>query len=169
MSGFQLSAFGVVGFSGSRSVVPVVEVRVALSRLAPGACVLVGCASGVDALARSEWAGELRVFEASAGGRGAFAARSADCVRSVAAAGGAWVSFPGVACPVGLLPSSRASRCFCGSGSGSWASLALAVGLGVPCLVWLAEGLVAPLGWGFEPLGRGWFVVRSGGSQLGLL
>jgi hypothetical protein len=50
-----LSSFGCVGFSGSRSpgAESVAAVRVALSRVAPGASVLVGCAPGVDAVVRS--------------------------------------------------------------------------------------------------------------------
>jgi hypothetical protein len=101
------------------------------------------------------------VFSVSSGlwgaGRGAFAGRSAACIRAVSAAGGLWVSFPSSPCPAGLVPSSSSSRCFCGSGSGSWASLAFALGLGVPCLVFSQRGV--PTGWGLSPVSGspGWF------------
>lgn len=157
-----LACASVVGFSGSRSV-PCVEsvraVRSALAAVGAGVPVSVGCAGGVDALVRSLCPG-ARVFSVSAvgfSGRGAFAARSAACVQSVAVPGGVWVSFPSGACPVGLLPSASASRCFSGFGSGSWASLAFAAGLGVACLVFLPPGVVAPAGWGFVAGGGGWF------------
>jgi len=153
---FRLSSFSVVGFSGSRSVVPAAAVQLALGRVAPSACVFVGCAGGVDGFVRSGWSGSVRVFSvASVGfsGRGAFAVRSAACVRAVAAAGGAWVSFPSAPCPVGVVPSGSPFR---GAGSGSWASLALAVFLGVPSLVFAPFGV--PGGWGFVSLGRGWWL-----------
>lgn len=157
-----LASASVVGFSGSRSV-PCAEsaaaVRRAIAAVSVGVPVSVGCASGVDELVRS-LCPSARVFEvASVGfsGRGAFAARSAACVRSVAVPSGVWVSFPSGACPAGLLPSASASRCFSGFGSGSWASLAFAAGLGVACLVFLPPGIAAPAGWGFVAGGGGWF------------
>jgi hypothetical protein len=168
---FRLSSFGCVGFSGSRSpgAESVAAVRVALSRVAPGAAVLVGCAAGVDAVVRAAVPpSRLQVFSVGFAGRGAFAARSAACVRAVAAAGGCWVSFPSVPCPAGLLPATSSSRCFCGAGSGSWASLAFARGLGLPCLVFLPAGVAAPVGWGLVALGRGWWVAE-GAAQLPLL
>ncbi|MGA1626990.1 MAG: hypothetical protein ACO4AJ_15415, partial [Prochlorothrix sp.] len=117
----QFSAFG---FSGSRSLSP--SSLSALRRLAsfvpPGSSVSVGCARGADAAARSQFPA-ARVFAVSSGsfgvGRGAFAARSVACVRSVPP-GGLWVFFPASPCPVGLLPSPSSSRCFSGFGSGSW-------------------------------------------------
>jgi hypothetical protein len=166
-----LSSFGCVGFSGSRSpgAESVAAVRVALSRVAPGASVLVGCAPGVDAVVRSGVPlSHLQVFSVGFTGRGAFAARSAACVRAVAAARGCWVSFPSVPCPAGLLPAASSSRCFCGAGSGSWASLAFARGLGLPCLVFLPAGVAAPVGWGLVALGQGWWVAE-GAAQLPLL
>lgn len=151
----------VVGFSGSRSpsAESLAAVAAAVGRVRPGASVLVGCATGVDAAVRAAFPA-ARVFSvASVGfsGRGAFARRSAECVQAVHAAGGVWVSFPSGPCPVGLLPSASPSRCFSGSGSGSWASLALAIGLGVPCVVFLPAGASVPAGWGLSTLGRGWF------------
>ncbi len=165
-----LSSAPVVGFSGSRSPssVCVAAVRAVLP-LVRGR-VVVGCARGVDAVVRASVpAARLRVFRASAfgSGRGAPAARSVACVRAVAAAGGVWVSCPGRACPAGLVPSRSASACFSGRGSGSWASLALAAGLGVACLVFLPPGVAVPPGWGFRPLGGGWY-WRAGARQLGL-
>jgi hypothetical protein len=135
-----LASASVVGFSGSRSV-PCAEsaaaIRAAIASVPAGVPVHVGCASGVDELVRS-LCPRARVFsvaEVGFSGRGAFARRSQLCVESVAEAGGVWVSFPAAACPVGLLPSTSAARCFSGFGSGSWASLAFAAGLGVACLL----------------------------------
>ncbi len=149
---------GVVGFSGSRSLVPdVLRFVVAFVR-AEGAEVFVGCARGVDGFVRSEFPAErLRVFEVRVRSRSGFAERSVRFVRALAGSGGVLVSFPGRACPGVLSPSAEESACFCGSGSGSWASLALAAGLGVRCLVWLPAGLVVPERFGFVSLGRGWW------------
>jgi hypothetical protein len=165
---FSLSSFAVVGFSGSRSVVPP-AVAAALSRVAPSACVVVGCAEGVDRAARSGWGGALEVVQADRSlGRGGFARRSAAVVARVAEADGCWVCFPSGACPEVVAPSSSASRCFCGGGSGTWASAALAIGLGCPVLCWLPEGVACPGGWGFIALGRGWFVSVPVFSQPAL-
>lgn len=168
-----LAAASCVGFSGSRSVpcaASASAVRRAVAAVGAGVPVSVGCAGGVDALVRS-LCPDARVFSvASVGfsGRGAFAARSAACVRSVAVAGGVWCSFPGGACPAGLFPSASAARCFSGFGSGSWASLALAIGLGVPCLLFLPPGVSAPAGWGFVAGGGGWFFCPAPATQLSL-
>jgi hypothetical protein len=145
----------VVGFSGSRSVVPAVLGSV-LAGLSAGS-VLVGCARGVDGAVRASVPG-CRVFRVSGSGRSAFAARSVRFVRALAAEGGVLFSFPGRACPAGLVPSADSRACFCGLGSGSWASLALALGLGVPCCVWLPAGVSVPAGWGLIPVGAGWWV-----------
>ena len=165
-----LSSASVVGFSGSRSVVPERSVSSAVAALSPGCRVLVGCAAGVDGFVRSLVPG-AEVFAVSSGrwgrGRGAFAGRSAAVVRAVAAGGGVWVSFPSGGCPVGLVPSLSQSRCFGGFGSGSWASAAFAAGLGVPVLLWLPAGVVPPA-WGFVAGGGGWFLLAPA-SQLSLL
>ena len=169
-----LSGASAVGFSGSRSV-PCSEsaraIRSAVVAVPAGVPVLVGCAGGVDALVRS-LVPSAEVFSVASGrwgvGRGAFAARSAACVRAVAAAGGVWCSFPSGACPAGLVPSPSQSRCFSGFGSGSWASLAFAAGLGLPCLVFLPPGLSAPAGWGFVPGAGGWFLLPAPAAQLSL-
>lgn len=169
------SGASVVGFSGSRSVVPSAAVRLAVSLVPAGVPVSVGCAGGVDGFVRSLLSGAgvpFSLFSVASGrwgrGRGAFAGRSAACVRSVGS-GGLWVSFPSRSCPSGLVPSSSSSRCFSGSGSGSWASLAFAVGSGVPSLVFLGS-LPCPSGWGFSavPGCPGWFGFRPGGGQLSL-
>ena len=171
-----LSSATVVGFSGSRRLAGVVSSAALLAAVAAvpsSASVLVGCATGVDAVVRLACP-SARVFSVASGafgsGRGAFAARSTACVRAVAAAGsaGLWVSFPSGACPAGLLPSTSSSRCFSGSGSGTWASLALAVGLGVPSLVFLPAGVLPPAGWGLRPV-AGWFSFSPASVQLSLL
>ena len=153
------SRFSAFGFSGSRSSVPVCAAAAA-AVVPSGSLVFLGCAGGVDRFFRSQFPA-ARVFSASSfgSGRGAFAARSVAVVRAVAGASGVWVSFPSGVCPVGLVPSSSSSRCFCGSGSGSWASLAFAVGSSLPCAVFAPFGV--PAGWGFSPVSGcpGWFGV----------
>lgn len=146
-----LSAGRPVGFSGSRSVAPPSAVLGAVvSVLGVGASVCVGCAAGADRVVRSAFP-SARVFAVVAPGRGGFAARSVALVRSVSAL----VAFPSRPCPVGLVPSSSSSRCFCGLGSGSWASVAFAAGLGLPVAVWLPAGVAAPA-W-LAPVGGGWW------------
>jgi hypothetical protein len=156
----SLASAPVLGFCGSRSAAPPPAVWSAVvSAVSPSASVSCGCVGGLCGLARSSFPSAV-VFRASSFGSGAwsFVARSSALVSSVAASGvGLWVSFPSVACPVGLLPSHVPSRCFAGFGSGSWASLALALGSGVPALLWLPAPLSAPAGWGFVSLGGGWF------------
>lgn len=149
---------GLVGFSGSRSAVPAVLSSVLCLRSRSTGLSFVGCASGVDSSVRRGLSGcAVQVFSVSSfgAGRGAFAARSVAFVRGLSASGGVLVSFPSAACPVGLSPSASSSSAFCGLGSGSWASLAFAVGVGVPCFVFSPFGV--PCGWGFAPLGGGWF------------
>lgn len=170
-----LSQVGAVGFSGSRSCVPAVVPAVAAAVAALRCPVFVGCARGVDAAFRAAFPGASVLAASSFGsGRGSFAARSAACVRAVAAAGagsagsflgGLWVSFPSSPCPAGLLPSASSSRAFCGSGSGSWASAAFAVGSGLPVLVF---GVCPPASWGFVSLGGGWWFSGWPASQLSL-
>lgn len=172
------SQFSCFGFSGSRrwgcSPAPL---SAAAAAVPSGSRVLVGCAKGVDAFFRLAFPA-AEVFAVSSGqwgvGRGAFAARSAACIRAVSAAGGLWVSFPTSPCPTGLVPSSSQSRCFSGFGSGSWASLAFALGSGLPCVVFLGS-LPVPAAWGLFPLAGlpGWFgcaavVGQSSSVQLSL-
>lgn len=181
----------VVGFSGSRFGALASAVSAAVRCVSVGSSVVVGCALGVDGLACSLLSrlgfrascllpgaafspvpGSVSVFSVASGawgrGRGAFAARSVACVRSVVGSGsGLWVSFPSSSCPSGLAPSSSSSRCFSGSGSGSWASLAFAVGCGVACLVFLPSGSPPPWGFSAVPGCPGWFGF-PGSGQLSL-
>jgi hypothetical protein len=159
---------GVVGFSGSRSVVPAC-VGAVCGAVSPRALVGVGCASGVDAVVRALVLG-CSVFSASSFSASSFSGRlvlrSVALVRFVASAsgrsgGGVFVVFPSVACPAGLVPSSSSSVCFRGLGSGSWASAAFAAGLGVPLLVFSPVGVPA---WGFSSLGGGWFLLSPSPS-----
>lgn len=177
LSSFFASA-SVVGFSGSRRPLDAVASTALFSAIAAvpsSAKVVVGCATGVDAVVRLACP-RAQVFSVASGqfgeGKSAFARRSTACVQAVAAAGsgGLWVSFPSGRCPAGLLPSSSSSRCFSGSGSGTWASLALAVGLGVPLLVFLPAGVVSPAGWGLAPVPGcdGWFSSVPVTAQLSL-
>jgi len=147
MSSFSsfFRSFPAVGFSGCRLGAggsSAAAVRL-LASVPSGVPVLVGCASGVDWAVRGACPSAVVFF---AGGRSAssLVARSVACVSAVVAARGVWCSFPSVACPVGLVPSVRSSRCFCGSGSGSWASLCLAVGLGAGAVLVLPVGVVPP-------------------------
>lgn len=165
-----ISSSSAVGFSGSRSpsgLIPAAVISAAVAAVPSSVPVSVGCQRGVDAFVRAA-CDRARVFQAIdfGSGRGAYAARSVACVRSIAIAGGLWVAFPVAACPDGLMPSSSSSRCFSGTGSGTWASLAFAVGLGVRSLLWLPRG-ISPPPWGFEELGGGWYFF-SPVSQLSL-
>lgn len=164
-----VSSASVVGFSGSRSpssasVAAVREVAGFVS-----APVAVGCARGVDAVAR-ELFPSASVLAVSSGrwgsGRGAFAARSSALVRSLVG-GGCLLVFPASPCPAGLLPSRSSSRCFGGFGAGSWSTAALALGLGVPVAVFLPPGVPSPLLWGLSSVGGGWF-VSAPPAQLSL-
>ncbi len=169
----MLSEASAVGFSGSRSPASgaAAMVAAAVAAVPPSVSVSVGCARGVDALARGLF-GRASVFSVASGrwgrGRGAFAGRSVDCVRSVAVPGGVWVSFPSSPCPPGLAPSSSSSRCFSGFSAGTWSSLAFALGLGVRCLVWLPRSVSAPVGWGLSSVGGGWWVSSPASVQLSL-
>lgn len=172
---FHFDESSTIGFSGSRapSIASARALQLVLAALPSDISVVVGCASGIDALVRSACP-TARVFRATdyGIGRGALAARSIACVRAVAAASGVWVSLPDAACPAGLRPSAAASACFAGYGSGSWASLALALGLSVPCFVFLPSGIAVPPGWPLAalatPFSGGWYVSIPGTSQLPL-
>lgn len=168
----------VVGFSGSRRPDGAVSSKALLGAIAAvpsSAKVVVGCATGVDAVVRLACP-RAQVFSVASGqfgqGKSAFARRSIACAKEVAVAGsaGLWVSFPSRSCPSGLLPSASSSCCFSGSGSGTWASLALAVGLYIPCLVFLPAGVVPPAGWGLAlvPGCDGWFSSVPVTAQLSL-
>jgi hypothetical protein len=166
-----LSSSSCIGFSGSRSpsAASLSALGWACGQVPHSAAVVVGCARGVDQAVRAAFP-KAQVFQASQFGsdRGAFAARSVACVQAVAASSGLWVSFPSTACPMGLLPSPRSSKCFSGMGSGTWASLAFAVGSGVPCLLYLPAGVQAPTAWDLEPLGGGWYRFTPAEVQASL-
>ena len=182
-----LVSVSLVGFTGSRSLPAsfgAVVASVVAEVLASGRGVAVGCAAGADALVRAA-APEAIVFSVSSGrwgqGRGAFAARSAALVKTVAASGpGAeFVGFVDSPCPVGLGPSASASRCFRGLGSGSWATLSFAAGLGLPVVVrpcpstcseqvgWAWSAPAWPGAWVAGPWPGSWRWLPEG-RQLGL-
>lgn len=172
-----VSSASVVGFSGSRLSCPALASAFGsvAAAVPSSASVFVGCARGVDELARSAFPA-ARVFAVSSGawgsGRSAFARRSVAFVRALSSAGGVLVSLPspGSVPAVGLSPSASAGRCFSGGGSGSWASLAFAVGQSVPCVVFLGSAR-PPVGWGLRPVpsAPGWFFRTPEGVQLSLL
>ena len=149
-----LSSFPRVGFSGGRSVSSASSAAFAACVPAVSGSVFVGCASGLDSLARSAFP-SASVFSVSSGlfgsGPAAFARRSAAVVDAVGA-GGLWVSFPAFPCPAGLLPCPRWPRG--ARGSGSWGSLSLAAGSGLACLLFFPA---PPADWGFVSLGGGWW------------
>lgn len=126
-----VSSYPLVGFSGSRA--PSAQLAGACTRILgamPPAPVAVGCATGVDQLVRAAFP-QARVFRAVGAHPGALAARSAQLVRQLAAAGGCLLVFPSGPCPAAV----RVSSSFRGHGSGSWGSCALALGLGIPIFV----------------------------------
>jgi len=154
----------VVGFSGSRSVVPPAPLVSRVVGLVAVGRAVVGCASGVDAAFRRLFPSpRLSVLSVSSFG-GSLPARSAAVVARCVVPGGVWLSFPSGPCPPAVVPSASSAACFCGGGSGSWASLALAVGRGVSCFCWLPPGVAAP-SW-LSPVGGGWWVPAA--AQLSL-
>jgi hypothetical protein len=160
----NFSDFSTFGFSGSRRriglTVPLAVLAETAAQVPVGSRVLTGCASGVDSYYRHRFPG-AEVFSVQSGkygkGKGAFAARSAACVRAVSGDSGLWVSFPAAPCPDGLLPSRLSSECFCGSGSGTWASFAFALGSGCACCLWLPDGISPPALWRLERRAGGWW------------
>ena len=127
-----------MGFSGSRS--PSEEAEKALKELLDlvpsGARISVGCARGIDAIARNYFQNSnLEVFSVSSGefgtGRAAFARRSSACVLSVSE-NGLIVAVPSSAAPVGV----KVGKSFNGRGSGTWGTIAFALGHGRKVLVW---------------------------------
>lgn len=150
-----LAGFSVVGFSGSRSVVPVWLPRVGAA-VPVGVSVLVGCASGVDH-AVSLACPTAQVFTASAFGVGSagIVRRSVALAQQVAAVSGLLVAFPSGPCPVGVSPTVQPRTTFCSGGSGTWATVTLALGSGAAVLLWLPAHLSAP-SW-VSPLGGGWY------------
>lgn len=128
-----------VGFSGSRA--PSEEAEKALKELldlVPNQIrISVGCARGVDAIARNHFknSNSLLVFSVSSGrfgkGRAAFARRSSRCALSVAK-NGLLVAVPSTAAPDGV----KVGKSFNGKGSGTWGTIAFSLGHGRRVLVW---------------------------------
>lgn len=158
VSALQASSLAV--FCGSRKNVPPSILFSTVASSVPKYCrVACGCVGGLCGLARASFPNAF-VFRASMFGTGAssYARRSINLVGfATGCQSSVWLSFPSSSCPVGLLPSSNSSKCFCGLGSGSWASLALASGCGVSCFVWLPPHVSFPSNWGFSSIGGGWF------------
>lgn len=163
-----VAAASVVGFSGSRSPARGAESALAeISSFVPSSSVVaVGCARGVDQIARELFT-EARVFSVASGeygqGKSAFARRSMACVEACRA--GLWLSFPASSCPPGLMPGKRA---FNGSGNGSWSSLSYALALGIRSVLWLPPSVSPPVGWGLSPCGGGWWLSSPAPVQLSL-
>ncbi|NET90957.1 MAG: hypothetical protein F6K45_23165 [Kamptonema sp. SIO1D9] len=164
------SSYKKVGFSGARTLskVSISALEFAYNSIPFDASICIGCADGVDKWFRSRFP-DSEIFRVGFAGRGGFAERSIRCVDAVRSGGGAWISFPDKACPVGLLPSGSSSRCFSGFGSGTWASLAYAVGSGVDSFVFLGS-IPVPSGWDLSPVSGcpGWFCRLNRCVQLSL-
>jgi hypothetical protein len=157
---FSLSGFPVVGFSGSRSFVPVVLNEV-MASLPKKTLVAVGCAKGVDQAVRSFFV-DAKVFYVEGNQRKDFAIRSTKFINYLKNKNGVLVSFPKGKCPEGLKPSKTWKS---SQKSGSWGSLALSVGLNIKTYVYTRE---VPRGWGFTSLGAGWFYFENKIVQLSL-
>ena len=164
-----VSSSPVVGFSGSRVAAEGAPEAIAeiSSFVSSSSVVVVGCAKGVDQIAR-ELFSEARVFSVASGeygkGKSAFARRSMACVE--ACQGGLWISFPASSCPPGLMPKKSA---FSGYGSGSWSSLSYALALDIKSVLWLPPSVSPPAGWGLVAAGGGWFLSAPPSSvQLSL-
>lgn len=147
-------------FSGSRHL-PALQCSIAkfalISAAASGkwSSIGVGCAPGLDASIRhhpSFKSHPHRVFRAKSRLSRHLVERSVLMVEvlsgSASGGPGALLCMPGKPCPVGLVPSRNAVKCFSGFGSGTWASAALAAGRG--CTVYVAGVAPAllPLSWG---------------------
>lgn len=118
-----------------------------------GYSVATGCAKGLDSIVR-EICPEAVVFSVSSvgfRGRGAFAARSSQLIKSSCKL----VAFVSAPCPSRCVP----SRSFRGFGSGTWGSVSLAVGLGIPVVVFCPGSFLLPV-WS----GGSW--VQIGGSSV---
>ena len=149
----KLEDFSVVGFSGSRSIVP--DCLEGVCKKIDNQKIFVGDAKGVDAAVR-DFFPDAVVFKVKFPKKGGFAERSIRFVDAIASNQGCLISFPNKACPVGLIPANK-SKAFNGSGSGSWATLSYAVWSNVACFVYL--GKIKPPSW-LSPLGSGWFCYR---------
>lgn len=147
----RISNYNVIGFSGSRSVVP--SALYSVLHKITNQKILVGDAKGVDKAVRS-YLPQAEVIKIRFQGKGAYAERSIRFVKAIAKNNGCLVSFPDKDCPSGLVPSEKSSKCFCNKGSGTYATLAYAIGLNIPCFVYLLEYKCSWLqcsgNWGFH-------------------
>lgn len=130
----RISDYKVLGFSGSRSVVP--PIIYSVFEKITDQRILVGDAKGVDKAVR-DYFPQAEVFEIKFCSKGAFAERSIRLVQAIAQNQGCLLSFPDQDCPAGLFPSEKSSKCFSNKGSGTYATLAYAAGLNIPCFVFL--------------------------------
>lgn len=165
-----------IGFTGSRrgfsnkTLVSVVARSVAQA----GHSVLVGCASGVDAVVRSS-VPSARIFSVASPSAGSVSSPAKALARrsmSMVSGCSVLVGFASVACPSVVCPSSH----FCGGGSGTWASIAYAVSKGLRVFVFVEDGIALPSWLGGQwvqacPSGlwsRAWSFIPSA-SQLSLI
>ena len=152
----------MIGFSGSREPTPAAMVlasmvaQVIAKNQLP---IATGCARGIDRVVRNS-ARATMVFRSSGNKAWQTARRSARMVDTIALSERprALLAFPGTECPTGLVPSAKSHNCFCGKGSGTWATAAYAAGLGVPLVIFQAEGETWPLPeWGGK-----WLPIKNG-------
>lgn len=147
----KISNYRTLGFSGSRSIVPLIIYD--LFPKITNQKILVGDAWGVDKAVR-DYFPNAEVLRIKFKGKGAYAERSIRFVKAIANNNGCLISFPDKDCPVGLVPSDKSYKCFCNKGSGTYATLAYAVGLNIPCFVFLQEYKCSWLdrsgNWGFH-------------------
>jgi hypothetical protein len=130
----------LVGVVGSRSVVSPGVAPCVRSLVAAGHQVVTGCCpSGVDAAVRAAAPG-CGVVRAAGRHPWQLAARTRSLVAQLAASPGSQlVAWPSGACPAVCSPGSASD-----GGAGTWLAVALAVSAGVPVLVMLPPGVVAP-------------------------
>lgn len=158
-----------VAFFGSRKpegAIPSQEVSLAVEA---ATSILVGDASGLDAVVRIFAEGKkISIFKIALEGKRAFAERSERMVRAIADQEGILLAYPCRSCPEELKPCSNP---FMDKGSGTWAAASMAIYLNVPTFVWL--GKVKPPEWELTDLGDGWRtsskeIVRQKTEQLSI-
>jgi hypothetical protein len=130
----KISDYQVIGFSGSRLVVPSALYQL-LDKITDQQ-IIVGDCRGVDQAVR-DYLKHCQVICTTFKGKGATAERSIRFVKEIASNRGCLVSFPSSDVPKALTPTEKSNKAFCGTGSGTWATLAYAVGLNLPCFVYL--------------------------------
>ncbi|HAH55312.1 MAG TPA: hypothetical protein DCM02_08545 [Flavobacterium sp.] len=133
-----------IAFTGSRKGFnnKTLVQTIARSVAQAGHCVLVGCASGVDAAIRSV-VPNAKVFSVASPSAGSVCSPAQALARrsmSMVSASSVLIGFASVACPAGVCPSAH----FSGGGSGTWASLAYAVSKGLQVFVFCADGVALP-------------------------